>query len=103
MKVLMVAMGLVPGLVTSGGRELCKQWGLPVWMRFVFLAASMAALVLLLWRVQRAATAQIARRVMLRYGWCASCGYSLEGVEFAADGCRVCPECGAAWRRSDAS
>ena len=29
---------------------------------------------------------------------CASCGYSLKGIHADADGCTVCPECGAAWR-----
>lgn len=29
---------------------------------------------------------------------CAVCGYALEGLNIEPDGCRVCPECGAAWR-----
>ena len=29
---------------------------------------------------------------------CASCGYALDAVQIQSDGCRVCPECGAAWR-----
>jgi len=29
---------------------------------------------------------------------CASCGYSLAGLEPQPDGCTVCAECGAAWR-----
>jgi hypothetical protein len=29
---------------------------------------------------------------------CASCRYSLTGCRAEADGCTVCPECGAAWR-----
>lgn len=33
----------------------------------------------------------------LRQGRCAACGYGLEQIEAASDGCRVCPECGAAW------
>lgn len=35
---------------------------------------------------------------LLRARLCASCGYDLEGINFEADGCQVCPECGAAWR-----
>jgi hypothetical protein len=31
-------------------------------------------------------------------GLCGGCGYRLESLEVAADGCLVCPECGAAWR-----
>jgi hypothetical protein len=34
----------------------------------------------------------------LQAGHCAACGYPLLEIEPEADGCRVCPECGAAWR-----
>lgn len=30
-------------------------------------------------------------------GYCGACGYDLESVPQADDGCLVCPECGAAW------
>lgn len=36
-------------------------------------------------------------RVVLGDGRCASCGYRLDGLSRAEDGCVVCPECGAAW------
>lgn len=36
--------------------------------------------------------------VMKKHQRCGSCGYTLVGVPEEADGCRVCPECGAAWR-----
>ena len=29
---------------------------------------------------------------------CAGCDYDLEGIPPEADGCTLCPECGAAWR-----
>lgn len=32
-------------------------------------------------------------------GVCASCHYGLETLPVEGDGCVVCPECGAAWRR----
>jgi len=35
--------------------------------------------------------------VVVGAGHCASCGQSLDGLAAADDGCRVCPECGAAW------
>ncbi|GJM18987.1 MAG: hypothetical protein DHS20C14_12000 [Phycisphaeraceae bacterium] len=38
------------------------------------------------------------RGVTRRLGVCWSCGYDLKGLPAAADGCVVCPECGAAWR-----
>lgn len=37
-------------------------------------------------------------RLWVAQSLCGSCGYSLQGLGEAADGCRVCPECGAAWR-----
>ncbi len=30
---------------------------------------------------------------------CLACGFKLDGLVEASDGCTVCPECGAAWRR----
>lgn len=41
------------------------------------------------------------RREMIRAGRCASCAYPIAGVEESGDGCRVCPECGAAWNPAD--
>lgn len=32
-------------------------------------------------------------------GRCAACGYGLASATVEPDGCRVCPECSAAWRR----
>jgi hypothetical protein len=37
-------------------------------------------------------------RVARRRGVCAACGYSLCELEPQDDGCRVCPECGCAWK-----
>lgn len=31
---------------------------------------------------------------------CRACGYDMDGLGVDGDGCRVCPECGAAWRAS---
>lgn len=36
-------------------------------------------------------------------GRCGGCGYDLAEVDEEPDGCRVCPECGTAWRRSRAT
>ncbi len=35
-------------------------------------------------------------------GYCPLCAFSLEGLAADDDGCVVCPECGAAWKRSEA-
>lgn len=37
-------------------------------------------------------------RAMLARSCCPVCTYSLDGVSPERDGCRVCPECAAAWR-----
>lgn len=37
-------------------------------------------------------------RWLIKSGQCPACGYLLAGLETAADGTRVCPECSAAWR-----
>ena len=40
------------------------------------------------------------RDTLLSRGVCASCLYSLAGLEAGGDGCLVCPECAGAWKRS---
>jgi len=35
---------------------------------------------------------------MARAGECPSCGYRLDRLEIAPDGCSTCPECGSAWK-----
>jgi alpha-beta hydrolase superfamily lysophospholipase len=50
-----------------------------------------------LWRGNTRAAAAIRRCVT--WGACPSCGYPLGSARVAEDGCRVCSECGAAWRR----
>lgn len=47
---------------------------------------------------RRSMRAAAIRRVMLAEERCASCAYPLVGLQVEADGCTVCPECGAAWR-----
>lgn len=37
------------------------------------------------------------RDAVLADGRCAACGYDIREIGAAEDGCRVCPECGAAW------
>lgn len=47
---------------------------------------------------RRANLAAYHARLFVMRSLCGSCGYSLQGLNSAHDGCRVCPECGAAWR-----
>lgn len=39
-------------------------------------------------------------RAIVAIGRCPSCGYELSQLPIEADGCVICPECGAAWRRA---
>jgi hypothetical protein len=68
---------------------------------FSFVIAPTMAV--LLTALAAARTAWRERGHLLRHGMgvrglCAACGYDLRGQEPEEDGCRVCPECGAAWR-----
>ncbi len=47
------------------------------------------------WRLRQRAGRVVAQ--WLKTGRCASCGYSLQVIAVEQDGCKVCPECGAAW------
>lgn len=68
----------------------------PVWLRLllgaVWLALGLAVIVM-----DRAEQV----RPSLRALRCPSCRYSLRGLTPEADGCTVCPECGAAWRMEE--
>ncbi len=78
--------------------------GLTFWLRApwwvlipaTLLIGTIPALVTV-WLTRRIAADRIAR-LYLRAGYCASCAYDLQGTLREPDGCRYCPECGAAWR-----
>lgn len=40
------------------------------------------------------------RRAMIARGRCPACGYALDALSAASDGCSICPECAAAWNLS---
>lgn len=54
------------------------------------------------WALRRA-RAQHVRTALLQSGRCAACGYALSMLQAEADGCVVCPECSAAWKRGETS
>lgn len=49
----------------------------------------------------RSARERAKRRMAETIGRCAWCDYELDGLTPEADGCTVCPECGAAWRMEE--
>ena len=78
---------------------LAATWGrLPVvayWLlSFPFVALAIAFDQVL----ARVGTTSARRAGSLDLGLCPSCGYGLREIEAEEDGCRECPECGAAWR-----
>jgi len=62
-------------------------------------ALLIAGLVLLVVNPRRPAGSYIAFTSLLSNGYCPACAYRIDTVRPAPDGCTVCPECGAAWRR----
>jgi hypothetical protein len=48
---------------------------------------------------RRAAPAYPAFVALLANGYCPACAYGIDTIRPEHDGCTVCPECGAAWRR----
>ena len=75
----------------------------PWWVRALgIVPGALLPAVMTLFLARRVSTERIAE-IYQRAGLCASCGYDLTEVEAEGDGCRVCPECGAAWRQPGAA
>ena len=88
---LLVILGLVIPAVLHLG------W-LPRWSVFVLAIPIGAAPPLILMALTRSLFARSYAGAYVRAGLCPSCGYDLSATEAEGDGCRVCPECGGAWR-----
>lgn len=58
----------------------------------------MVGLAVMLDRKGRGQTRERNAARLARIGLCLCCDYDLAGLPTEADGCTVCPECGAAWR-----
>jgi len=66
-------------------------------MTFSIVVAMVFWYVLLGW-IRRRRFDRIAE-IFLDQGHCASCGYLLDDLAVESDGCVVCPECNAAWKK----
>jgi predicted nucleic acid-binding Zn ribbon protein len=55
---------------------------------------------LVLTGISARANAITAVKALRSAGLCPSCGYEIGTVVPVEDGCTICPECGAAWRRA---
>ncbi len=81
---------LAPAFITS------RTW-LPRWAQFLVILSTAVLPALISVFVVRRVLAQRIARSHVRAGLCASCGYDIRSIPGDAEGCRVCPECGAAW------
>jgi hypothetical protein len=69
------------------------------WWAMILAAIPLGAIpaILTIFLVRRTAVDRIAHSYIAA-DYCASCGYDLKSIGPEEDGCRICPECGAAWR-----
>jgi hypothetical protein len=82
------------GRVAQAGREeLLWQVVEGFWMPFLTVLVALIALLVVGLRMRK-----LALRSCLRLGFCPGCGYEVGALPAEADGCRVCSECGAAWK-----
>jgi len=70
------------------------RWSLLAGFALVFAST----LIILLTKVRSMMDAGLVRKVFLEEKRCASCAYTIADVTPEQDGCRVCRECGAAWK-----
>ncbi|MEQ8316270.1 MAG: hypothetical protein RIE77_10375 [Phycisphaerales bacterium] len=95
-----MAMGLLFGTTIVVVRALANAWSGPGGFQGGYLVAGvvvvLVALALHPFVVPRAIRAH--KRGFLDEGYCPACGYSIAGLELEEDNCRVCPECGSAWK-----
>ncbi len=90
---IMLSLWLVPVLMKSGLSAYA-------WAPLLVVAnvgAWMACAFVYRWLVHRGFTSEFVA-AFLADKRCPACTYDLDGAAAGADGCTVCPECGAAWR-----
>lgn len=76
-------------------------WAAAVWLRgwrYVAVMALGPVATLIAGRLILPTTKPASQGLYLELGRCAQCAYRLSDLKPEADGCVVCPECGAAWR-----
>jgi hypothetical protein len=73
---------------------------LPLWiMLLIAIPVGMVIPLTFHFAIRRIAADRIASAYAAA-GYCASCGFNLNATPAEPDGCRLCPECAAAWRTS---
>lgn len=91
--VKLAAAIVIPGMVAM------TVAGLPAVLAIFVPMVAMLVVFMLVNRNRMMIAEKAAAGVLLRRGLCASCLYPLGGLTVESDGCLVCPECGAAWKR----
>ncbi len=95
-----LALIFVP-LILAAAALPFALFGLGIIPRWLFMAAmlplSVVEFIVAVRIGRRAQAGRIARRLAAR-DRCGSCAHDLTGLRRDADGCRCCPECGAAWQ-----
>lgn len=90
MPLLLVASFAVP--IAAG-----RLFGAPWWSMLVAHGVFLVAWSVFITAVMSKSTVRQVIIAHRKANYCASCGYHLLDVPAEADGCTVCPECGAAW------
>lgn len=88
-------------LVTMGSGYAAKELGsylLEGELRFVPFLIVFPISMVIFWRYASRIQSVWIARAFVRIGRCGGCGYCLAEVPRQSDGCRVCPECGVAWK-----
>ncbi|MEQ8843628.1 MAG: hypothetical protein RIB58_02145 [Phycisphaerales bacterium] len=70
----------------------------PHWLRYTLVLAAMGPWFYLSAAWTKHKAIRESDRLARARGLCPACGYSIAELEPEADECRVCPECGSAWR-----
>lgn len=91
----MLALVLAMAVLIMAGAWMETRAG--VHLGWAVSIAIAAGVMVLAGMAQQSIDAHAQRAAAKRLGVCPSCLHALAHVEPEADGCRVCPECGAAW------
>ncbi len=91
-------MGLSFGGVPT--LALAMHTTLPAVLAWPLILGMIAGIVLLAITLVRAMRKSLHASAWLALGLCPGCAYRISDIQAESDGCRVCPECGAAWQET---
>lgn len=94
--------GAFVGCVIVLGGVFANLTGISSLLEWIFVYSAVILIALMASRFQfKPMLAWLAERRLER-AECAACTFPLDGLSAEADGCTVCPECGAAWKLPEA-